>query len=380
MDEYQREGGEDDVLQSRFQAVPLTGLPHREPLATDGDEAEAEEQHHHQQSRAGQPPGPGPVPAAPKSQEHLPGAVPEHQRGERLPDDHADVAEVLQRVVLDGPPHDVVVVERGVHLQDMLHKLLIGPEVGDVPERDQRHVQGHDRGEDRRDAGEAPQSFDERPASPRVPVATHQYPAPVSPVQAYPVGGSGPRSTIAATGPPPSGPWCAADTETNTAGSPVTEAATPPTQLLIWRCQCTSESSSIALRRPRTVPSWLTSHLRKTFTRRPPRSVQCGRAGRSSRASWMAAQMPSVSRASRMTECPIRYRPPTPRTFPTTTTWAWSSSTPDEHDATVEYRPRSLMTWASEGISISPRATATPRPVQPLDRSIDSWGCSVHTV
>ena len=57
---------------------------------------------------------------------------------------------------------------------------------------------------------------------------------------------------MAATGPPPSGPWWAAETETNTAGSPVTAAVTPPTQALIWRCQCTSESSSIALRRPRT--------------------------------------------------------------------------------------------------------------------------------
>ena len=35
---------------------------------------------------------------------------------------------------------------------------------------------------------------------------------------------------------------------TDTAGSPVTAAVTPPTQALIWRCQCTSESSSIALR------------------------------------------------------------------------------------------------------------------------------------
>ena len=35
-----------------------------------------------------------------------------------------------------------------------------------------------------------------------------------------------PRSTIAATGPPPSGPWWAAETETKTAGSPVTAAVT----------------------------------------------------------------------------------------------------------------------------------------------------------
>lgn len=47
------------------------------------------------------------------------------------------------------------------------------------------------------------------------------------------VGASQPMSTIAATGPPPSGPWWAAETETKTAGSPVTAAVTPPTQALI---------------------------------------------------------------------------------------------------------------------------------------------------
>ena len=93
--------------------------------------------------------------------------------------------------------------------------------------------------------------------------------------------GLSPGSTIAATGPPPSGPWWAADTDTNTAGSPVTDAATPPTQALICRCQCTSESSSMALRRPRTSPSCETSHLRKTLTSRPSRSAVRGRSGRS---------------------------------------------------------------------------------------------------
>ena len=43
--------------------------------------------------------------------------------------------------------------------------------------------------------------------------------------------GQGPRSTIAATGPPPCGPWCIASTETKTAGSPIAAAATPPDAL-----------------------------------------------------------------------------------------------------------------------------------------------------
>ncbi len=38
------------------------------------------------------------------------------------------------------------------------------------------------------------------------------------------------------------------------------------------------------------------------------------------------------------------------------------------------------MTSSSVGISISPSATAMPSAVPPLERSIDSWVCSVHTV
>ena len=44
-----------------------------------------------------------------------------------------------------------------------------------------------------------------------------------------------PRSTMAITGPPPCGPWCIASTETNTAGSPIAAAATPPTAALECR-------------------------------------------------------------------------------------------------------------------------------------------------
>ncbi len=38
------------------------------------------------------------------------------------------------------------------------------------------------------------------------------------------------------------------------------------------------------------------------------------------------------------------------------------------------------MTSSSDGISISPSATAMPSAVQPLERSIDSCVCSVQTV
>ena len=38
------------------------------------------------------------------------------------------------------------------------------------------------------------------------------------------------------------------------------------------------------------------------------------------------------------------------------------------------------ITSASVGISISPSATAMPSAVQPLERSMDWWVSSVHTV
>ena len=44
-----------------------------------------------------------------------------------------------------------------------------------------------------------------------------------------------PTSTMAMTGPPPCGPWCIASTDTNTAGSPIAAAATPPTAALLCR-------------------------------------------------------------------------------------------------------------------------------------------------
>ena len=65
--------------------------------------------------------------------------------------------------------------------------------------------------------------------------------------------------------------------------------------------------------------------------------------------------------------------------LPTTTTWAWSSSTPEEQDATAENSERLFITSSLVGISISPSATAMPRPVVPLDRSIDSWVWCVQT-
>ena len=136
----------------------------------------------------------------------------------------------------------------------------------------------------------------------------------------------------------------------------------------------------MALRRPRTCPSLDASHLRNTLTSRPCRSPGSGRAGRNSPASRIAAQIPSASSASRITLWPMRYRPPTPRALPTTTICARSSSTPDEQDATDEYSARLCRTSPSDTASISRSAIAIPSAVVPLDRSIDSWVCSVHTV
>ena len=49
------------------------------------------------------------------------------------------------------------------------------------------------------------------------------------------------------------------------------------------------------------APDGIAASRELTFTSRPPRSVQCGRAGRTSPASPIADQMPSASSASRMT-------------------------------------------------------------------------------
>ena len=78
-----------------------------------------------------------------------------------------------------------------------------------------------------------------------------------------------------------------------------------------------------------------------------------------------------------MTEWPTRKRPPTPGALPTTTIWARSSSTPDEHDATLENSARSCPIASAAGVSISPSATAMPSAVVPLERFIDSSGSSV---
>src|SRR2546430_6660805 len=68
-----------------------------------------------------------------------------------------------------------------------------------------------------------------------------------------------------------------ASTDTNTAGSPIAAAATPPTAALAWRWWCTSESSSMIWRRPRSVPRRSASHFMKQFTSRSLRSSARGR-------------------------------------------------------------------------------------------------------
>ena len=63
--------------------------------------------------------------------------------------------------------------------------------------------------------------------------------------------------------------------------SPIAVAATPPTAALMWRCQDTSESSSMICRRPRNVPRRSASHFMKQLTTRPLRSSARGRSGSS---------------------------------------------------------------------------------------------------
>ncbi len=88
--------------------------------------------------------------------------------------------------------------------------------------------------------------------------------------------------------------------------------------------------------RPRTRPLGSASHFMNTLTSLSPRSLGCGRSGSSMPLPRIASQMPSASSASFITLCPMRYLPPMPRTLPTTTICARSSSTPEEHEATLE--------------------------------------------
>ena len=178
---------------------------------------------------------------------------------------------------------------------------------------------------------------------------------------------------MAITGPPPGGPWCIASTETNTAGSPMAAAATPPTAALKCRWWCTSESSSMIWLRPRRRAVGSASHLMKQLTRRPPRSAAraAARANRVRRCgSRHRCRRCPARPASRCGRCgSARRRRPCCRTARSAPSRA---RRPEEHEATDEYRSSRSANISARRHGDLAQASAMPRPVVPLDRPIDS--------
>src|SRR6266446_1088423 len=76
------------------------------------------------------------------------------------------------------------------------------------------------------------------------------------------------RSTMSATGPPPSAPWCSAPPETKISACPASDASAPATKARAWRVGEMSQSSSMVWRWPRNLPSLLASALASRATRR----------------------------------------------------------------------------------------------------------------
>ncbi len=83
------------------------------------------------------------------------------------------------------------------------------------------------------------------------------------------------RRAIAATGPPPSGPWCSAPPDTNKSVRPINPANTPPTNARAWRVALMSLSSSMIWRAPRMRPVEPGSALaRRASSASRPRLIQ----------------------------------------------------------------------------------------------------------
>ena len=126
-------------------------------------------------------------------------------------------------------------------------------------------------------------------------------------------------------------------------------------------------------RRPRSVPRavGLAFHeavddpALEILGARPLRQFETGVADRRRRCRRCRAR-----RASPRARCGTGRR--RRRLLPSSTICAWVSSTPEEQDATDEYRSRSLQICSACGIVISPSATAMPSAVVPLETPIES--------
>lgn len=128
-------------------SVPISGLPHEEPLSADGGEDEEPEQEASGEGEGsgafgGGEGGGGGVAGA----EEGDGSGPAEERAEGFPEDDADVEGEMDGGGADGSPCGVAVGAGGVHGEDVADELVVCVEVGDVGKGDE--------GEEERDRGE----------------------------------------------------------------------------------------------------------------------------------------------------------------------------------------------------------------------------------
>jgi len=128
----------DEHAEGGVLAVPEFGLPHEEPLATDGDEGYEPEQHAGGEGGDGFGFGVGEGGVVGAEGLQKSGDSEPCERGvEGFPGDDADVEGEVHPCGMDGAPEAFVVGEGGVHHEDVADELVVGVEVGDVVEDDE---------------------------------------------------------------------------------------------------------------------------------------------------------------------------------------------------------------------------------------------------
>jgi hypothetical protein len=153
--EQDAEQGEHRVPEGGLVAVPCDRSPHLEPLAADGQEAAHEQDDDHEQANGGHSPGMVERTCPSRRQPQI-NRPEQNDRGEGLPEDHANVGDVLNGRIGDRPPQDIFIEAdtrltakvRGVHRQHVLDEVEICWVVGDVADRDQQDVECVDRNDD----------------------------------------------------------------------------------------------------------------------------------------------------------------------------------------------------------------------------------------
>ena len=221
-----------------------------------------------------------------------------------------------------------------------------------------------------------------RTARPSRPAWRCRWPGPSTPpvsvqppsAQVQPVGRPGPRSTIAATAHVVRALVGGRHGHEHRVGSPVTEAATS--------CRRRSRSAGardVGVVQHRVAPAADAAVLAYLVLEEDVDQplVQVGPVRGRQVEPGALDRRPDPIGVERVASPNARFvAPPIPRTLPTTTTWARSSSTPDEQEATAEYRPWSCRRPSSVGISISPSRPAVAEPGAAVGQIYRPRGCA----